>query len=1018
MRNPSFEPLFRPLAVMTALAAVFFLLPTSASAQQGTISGQVVDAASLEGLSGVQVFVPDSDLGTLTDESGRYTISDVEPGTYQLRARLIGYRSATQQVQVEAGETATVNFQLSVSAVSLQEVVVTATGQRQRRELGNAVSTIDASETVANQNPQTLSTLLQGNSTGVTIQQSSGSIGAASTLKIRGNSSLGLSQTPIVYVDGARVNNNNNVADAVGIDVGGQATSRLDDLNPEDIESIEIIKGPAAATLYGTEASAGVIRITTKQGSAGAPTRYTLSSTQGTNYDVTSWWSMAFNPDFFFGIGKDTVYVQSLMEGTRFGDPFRHGHLQSYSGTVRGGAETVSYFGSGRVRLDEGNMPQNTVDSYSARGNFNIDPSDEVDISLSTNYISRFTELPENDNNLFGISSVALGSPWWGPITRSDPNTGGAPIETCMLAFEAAREFGVPLADVTNGSALGGGFACDEEKPFFGRNTFEEIFTQFNQEQVERFIGSASFQWRPVEYVTNSVSVGYDESSTVFTEIIPVDPTRPFGSLSEGTIEKASMLSRNITLEANSRLDVALTEDIRSQTTVGFQFADDVSEWQEVVGRNFPAGSPAVNNSVENEGNDFFVETKTAGAFIQEQLSWKDRLFLTPGVRFDDNSAFGENLGIQEYYQVNGSYVLSDEDWFPRFFDQARVRVAWGQSGKQPGSNDALFLLETTPVSRQNTNVPGVTADQPGNPDLRPETGDEWEAGFEASFLESRVSLDFTYYNQTINDAIIQRPLAPSTGFPDERFVNISELQNKGVEVSLNAGAVDREDFRWDWRVNFTSNDSEITELPEQIVITEVQRHREGFAPGAYFDPVVRIENGEAVVSDEPEFLGEASPKWEGSVSTTLSFFDRITAFAQLDYQGGHHLFNGTEDLNCALFTCISLFEKNEAGELTDRAEIVTVARRVGSQAPFVSESDFAKLRTVSLRFDIPEDWVSFLGVRDMSLNATGENLMTWTAYRGIDPEVNVFGSDDIAREQFIGLPVGRRYTTSLQVTF
>jgi TonB-linked SusC/RagA family outer membrane protein len=1007
------------LPLLAALLGALLLVPRSAAAQEGAIAGQVVDASNAQPLSGVQVFLPDHDLGVLTGQDGQYRITGVPAGEVRVRARLIGYRQVGRTVQVTAGETTALDFELPVSAVSLQDVVVTATGQRERRELGNAVSTIDASETVQNQNPQTFSNLLQGNSPGVTIQQSSGSIGTASTLKIRGNSSIGLSQTPIVYVDGARINNNNTE----GAEVGGQETSRLNDLSPEDIESVEVIKGPAAATLYGTEASAGVIRITTKQGAAGQPTRYTFRAQQGTTYDVTDWWSMAFNPQSFFGIGKDTIYTQSLMEGTRFGDPFRFGHLQTWAANIRGGTEGVGYYFSGEFRNDQGNMPANQVDNYNARANINVDPGEKVDISLSSSFISQFINLPENDNNLFGISSVALGSPWWGPITRPDPNTGGAPVETCMLAFEASRDFGAPLADVTSGDALGGDFACEPGLPFFGGNTFETIFTQFNEEQVERFIGSANFTWQPFDRFTARFTAGYDEANSSLDEIIPVDPERPFGDDSDGYIEKESRVERNISLEATSTLEIPVTDDFRTTTTVGAQWFDEITDWQQVIGREFPAGSPAVNNSVENEGDDFFVETKTIGVFVQEEFAWRDRLFVTPGVRFDDNSAFGENLGIQEYFQVNGSYVVSDEEWFTDFFDEFRLRAAWGESGKQPGSNDALFLLETNPVARGGTDVQGVSADQPGNQELKPERGSEWEGGFDATFLQSRLILEFTYYNQTTNDAIVPRELAPSVGFPEERFVNISEIKNEGIEVALNATAAEREDFRWDWRVNFSTNSNEITELPAPLNVpgdlAGIQQHREGLPFASYIDPVVSFEGGEVVVSDTAEFLGQPTPEWEGSVSTTMNFFRHISLFAQLDFQGGHQLLNATEELNCGLFTCIGLFERTEpGGELTERAQIVTEARRIGSISPYVSDADFAKLRTVSMRFDIPRNWIDFLGVQDLSLNLTGENLMSWDSYQGTDPEVNVAGSDDANRAQFLSLPVGRRLTGSLRVTF
>lgn len=1011
------------LVLAAALGAALLSFPAVSLAQEGAIAGQVVDASNAQSLSGVQVFLPDHELGVLTGGDGTYRITGVPVGEVRVRARLIGYRQVTRTVQVSAGETTTLNFDLPVSAVSLQEVVVTATGQRERRELGNSFSSIDVAETVEEQSPTNFTNLLRGNSTGVTVQPSSGSVGTASTIKIRGNSSLGLSTTPIVYVDGARINNSNEVS----ANVGGQDISRLNDLNPEDIESIEVIKGPAAATLYGTEASSGVIRITTKQGLE-QDTEYSFRAEQGFNYDDTDWWNMVWNTargglDFglFFGTPavKDTVYVQSLMEGTRFGEPFRDGHMQSYAAQIRGGAEGLTYFLSGEFQNDEGNLPNNGVDRYNGRANFNLGASEKVDISVSSGFTSGFTKLPENDNNLFSVVGNALGSPWWGPMTRSDPNTsGGEPVETCFLAFEISRNFGVPLSDASE--------SCTPASPFF-QSTFEDLFKIRNEEQVERFIGSSTVTWRPVDLLTGRFTVGYDQASTKLEKISPVLPSDPFSDESDlGLIQQTDNLARTLTLEGNTSLNLALTDDLRSQTTVGLQWFDEISEVSFQEGRRFPAGSPAVGNSVERDANDNFTETKTLGVFLQEQISWRDRLFVTPGVRFDDNSAFGEGLGIQEYFQANASYVVSEEGWFPAFFEQFRVRAAWGESGQQPGTNDALTILAAPPVRREGEDVASVRANQLGNEELQPETGEEVEIGFDASVLDGRLGLDFTYYDQTTENAIVQRQLAPSRGFPSPRFVNIGEIVNSGIEVALDAIAVQREDLTWSWRANLTTNDNEVTELPEPIILG-AQRQQEGFPFASYFAPTVEIgPNDEVVVSDEEEFQGHPTPEWEGSLSTRISMFGAVTLFAQADYAAGHSLLNGTEDFNCGLFggggffgSCVGIFKLNDDdGTLTDEARVKQRAARVGSEAPFVYDNNFLKLRTVSLRFDIPRSWVGLFGAQSASVQLSGEELMTWTAYQGLDPEVNFAGSDETIRQQFIGLPPGRRFNATLRFTF
>ena len=435
------------VAAVAGLALTLWAAP--AQAQQGSIAGQVLDASNLEPVVGAQVFLPGTELGALTNEEGRYRITGVSAGEQDVRVRLLGFRPAARSVTVQAGETTTVNFELAVSAVALEEVVVTATGERQRREVGNAISTVNAAQTVEQAHPDNLTNLLKGRSTGVSVQRSSGSVGTGDVIKVRGNSTIGLSSTPIIIIDGARVNNDNSQGPAVG----GQVTSRLNDLNPEDIENIEIIKGPSAAALYGAGAAAGVIRVTTKSGSATGDTRYTFRSNFGTNRkSLINWPSGFVNPQTLLGaLSNDTLYSMNLLESDQppigidgYGDPFRDGLIQTYGGSVRGGSEFITYYVSGEFNAEDGNLPNNEFDKYHVRGNFNISPSDEVDISVSNGFTSNSLALPDNDNNGFGyIGVAALGFPWNLPMTRADPVTGET-VQTCPINFEAARGLGVP----------------------------------------------------------------------------------------------------------------------------------------------------------------------------------------------------------------------------------------------------------------------------------------------------------------------------------------------------------------------------------------------------------------------------------------------------------------------------------------------------------------------------------------------------------------------------------------------
>jgi len=1026
MTNSSSGSISRLL--ISGLAALALTLAPTGSALwaqgTGTVQGRIVDASSLEPLSGVQVTIAGTDLGTLADENGRYQITGVPAGPQQVRVRLIGYRNESSALTVPEGGSVTADFQLSVSAVSLEEVVVTATGTQRSRELGNAVSSLDAAQEIQKSPGSNFSQLLQGRVTGVTIRQSSGSVGTASDIKIRGATSLGLSNTPIVYVDGARIDNSNAIAGGVG----GQDYTRLNDINPEDIADIEVVKGPAAAALYGTEASAGVIRITTKKGREGE-THYSLWTEQGANWDATNWWSMAWSParglglDILTGVAPvhDTVYDVNLLEGQGpFASPFRTGYMQSYGASVRGGQSGLNYYLSGGYRNEQGDLPSNSLEKYNARANLSLQPSEKVDISVSTGYVSSDAFLPENDNNLFGVVGNALGTSFWGPIKRPDPTTGGEAIQSCFLAYEFARATGDPLQDATDSLCA---------SPYFVAvpNSMDKIASRKHDQAVERFMGSANFTYRPMDFWTNRLTVGYDSHSARTNTIVPVDPSRPFGDESEGLVDRIYGVTRDITLDATSTVTADLTRDFASTTTLGGQWVRQTSQFSEATGRHFTAGSPAVGNSVTNEGADGFTEIKTAGVFGQEQLSWKDRIFLTPALRLDDNSAFGSELGLKAYPQVQFSWILSDEAWFPTVFEQFKLRAAWGQSGKQPGTDDALALLNTIQVARNGQDVLGVTANQPGNDSLKPETGQELEVGFDASVLNGRVGLQLTYYSQTTKDAIVQRQEAPSTGFPSTsaRFVNVGELTNKGVEVGLDAIALDMERVRWDWRVNFSTNTNEVTQLGDPIVFGD-QRHQQGFPAGAYFARPVSIDgSGNVTAGDTAVFLGTPTPRWFGSVSSTVTLFRYVTLYGLLDFSGGNKLDNGLESFSCGLFgggdqfgTCPAIFETDANGQPTKEAAVKDFAAGRGIESPFIYGADYAKLRTVSLQVELPRSIVRRLPFSSARVTLEGHNLATFTSYPGTDPEVNFAGGAGFTRAQLWTLPPARSFTGRLSVTF
>jgi len=1003
-------------SVFALVAALLLFAPSAQAQQTGTVTGTVRAAGTDRPLVGAQVAIPDENLGATTGDDGRFLITGVPTGEVDVQVQMLGYGSVSRTVVVQPGETVVQDFTLEVSALALDGLVVTATGEDRRREVGNAISLIQASEEMERINPTTVTGLIQGRATGVQILQSSGTVGGTSTIKIRGNTSIGLDNTPIIYIDGARVSN--DISSGPG--VGGQNTSRLNDLNPDDIESIEVVKGPSAATLYGTEAAAGVIRVTTKRGRSGEA-EWTFRSDWGANWDNTDWPDNVFNPRAFFGdAAPDTLYTMNLLQqvGTEI-NPWRAGFEQTYGLSVRGGFDQLTYFLSGEFGEQEGSLPNNELRRRSFRANIDLDASENVNVSVQTGITSSDAELPDNDNNGFGFIGVALiGFPWELPLVRDDPTTGEQGVETCPIDFEVARIFGVPL----------GSQGC-AENPFFGNRTFDDVKTLDNTQDIERITTSVTLDYTPFDFLSGRVTVGYDEFSDQTGAFVPVDPDRPFDDFSDGFRSINNFVNRNFTLDGNIQTTFDLPHELSSTTNLGGQFFRESLESAGSIGRTLPSGTETVSNAVVTEGFENVVETRTGGFFVEQRIGWRDRLFVTPGVRVDDNSAFGDNLGLEEYPRVTLSWVTSEESWFPRtdLVQSLRLRGAWGESGKQPGSFAALQLLSADRATFRDDDRAGVSLTRPASPNLKPETAEEFEIGLEAELFQSRLGIDFTWFRKETDDAIVQRQLAPSTGFPNAQFTNVGEVRNRGFEVGINGLALDKRDLRWDWTLNFSTLDNEVTQLAEPIIFgfSSSQRHQEGLPFAAYYDQEVVIgSDGEPELGEE-KLLGQPTPEWEGSLSTSVTLWNRITLHANLGFAGGHQLFNSTEEFMCGFLgggrfggTCEEIFETGPDGELTEAARKKAFAAQEGTVAPWIEDADFARLRSVSATLQLPSRLLAHVGASRGSITLSGENLAVITNYDGLDPEITAGGGAQAFRAEFLTLPPARRFTGRLSISF
>ncbi len=1010
---------FWPARLPTFAIAMFMAVVTAstAQAQTGSITGRVTDAASQQPILGVQVFIAASGQSATSDADGRYTISAAPVGVQTVSARRVGFQPLTRQVTVAADAPVTLNLAMTVSPLSLEQVVVTASGESRRREVGAAVASIDASALQEKTGSQDIGQLLQGNAPGVTVTQSTGSVGTATNIRVRGNTSINLSNMPLVYVDGARIN-----TDARGLGVGGAASDRFLDISPDEIESVEIVKGPAAATLYGTEAAAGVIRVTTKRGSADRA-QTTIGLEGGQRWDANHYPDRAWNPMINLGAGyKDTTYYINNLKGSAdmenegaYFNPFRTGDVYKLSLGTRGGSGTFGYYLGYNLASDQGVFVTNGQKAHNLRSNINFEPASNIKVNVSTGYTSSNTAFNYGDGESWGfVGAAILGPPMWSPINAADPTTGGPAILTCPRALEEARKTGTPLASQR----------CDFDKTFQGANNYDRLATMDVQQRLERFTGSATMIHTVGSLLSTRLTAGYDSYTERGFNMVPNVPLKITDS--DPSRDVTDALARSLTLEGSSTLTYDLPGDIQTQTTVGVQWYQTQNNVTTASSTGFPPGTATIGNGAQRNAGEAFSDVRTVGYYAQEQIGWRDRVFITPAVRFDRNSAFGPNLGAIAYPKVSASWVVNEESWFPtNAINGLRLRGALGTSGKQPGPFDAFTVLTTSAVSLPDgSSQVGFAPRSLGNPDLKPERGQELELGFDAQLLDSRVRLEFTAFDKKTRDALVLRPLPPSTGFAVGQWDNVGEVVNKGIEVGLDADLVQNGFMTWNARLTYAGVSSKITKLEVPIAIggRGLQEHREGNEYGAYFmKPVSLDAQGDIVIAPEALNVGHPTPDYEGSLSNTLTFLNnKLSFFTQFGYSGGNKMIDYTEVYQCrtAFGTCAARYDRDASGKLTEVGKLKSDPAANFQPYMFLYDGSYVRLRTISLSYVLPERIARTIAASSANLSLIGSNFGLWTDYPGTDPEVNSQGRQNASSRDFLSLGQNRSFSISLRLAY
>lgn len=998
-------------------AATAFLFPCGLVGQQtGTIEGTVAEVSSGRSLAGVQVLVQGTAYGAITNAEGRFAIANVAPGTYRVRASLIGYGPEVNEVTLGGGETVTTVFRLAFSAVALDELVVTVTGERRKREIGNAVARIQADQLVETAPVGDLSELLRGRTAGVQLLTSSGATGMGSRIRVRGASSISLSNEPLIYVDGVRV----QTGPTLSVFVGGQQPSRLDDINPEDIESIEIVKGPAATTLYGTEAANGVIRITTKRGRPGQ-TRWNVWTEAGLVKDPggypLNWAGLDDNGGFyaqrclleFEASGQCTqtgVRTYQVLEDPNL-SPLATGSRRQLGASVSGGSQQVSYYLSAEHEREIGpfKLPAQYRDTLLARG---------IPVDGTVERPQQLERLNMRANLTTQVS----------PHTTLSARLGYTGSDLSIMPGDNHRD-GVVW------SAMAGGTDPDDPSRAWGFRTPAESFGQSLSQEVDRFITGASIQSAPRSWVDLRATVGLDFVSRADVSFIPRNLGVP-GQADLGTRNVNRFSDYRYTLDAGATLRRALTPRVKSETSIGIQYFRTVFKGTLTSGEDIVTGSSSIGAAAETSGSEIYSEDKTLGLFVEQQVNVDERLFLTAGLRADDNSAFGRDYNLVYYPKLALSWVASEESFFPEipFLDELRLRGAWGQSGLQPGSTAALTTLNALPVTDGlDQTVSGVTIGAAGNNLLEPERSSEIEVGLDLDLMGGRLGTELTFYRKTTDGALVQVPLPPSLGSASTRWANVGDVLNRGFEAAVKMTPVDGERLRWDMRLSGSTNHNELLTLGENV--QRIGAVGPSFVPGyplggtwgyailgfsdADGDGILRPS--EITVADTLVFNGSTLPTRELSAASTFTLFSNLQVYALVEYRGGFKAGNGTELFHCNFRRCRGLVDRTAPLE-EQAAAVAAVYHDRHTLSGYGEDGSYVRLREASLTYAVPQAVAARLGVERLSVTLAGRNLKTWTGFTGLDPEGNFTGQANFGQSEFLTQPPPRYWTLRFRVGF
>jgi len=1048
-------------------------MSTFLMAQEGSVSGRVTDAQTGDPLVGANVLVVGTNLGAATDINGEYAISRVPSGAQRLNANYIGFASSSANVDIPVDGNATSDFGLSVAALNLNEVVVTGAGTAvEKSKIGNSVGVVNMS--ALEDAPITnFSDILQGREKGVVMLPNGGLNGEGAQIRIRGTSTLSQSNEPVIYLDGVRLDN------TMGASFGGGTPSRLDEINPDAIERVEILKGAAAASLYGTQAANGIIQIFTKQGAISKPQFTAEVSTSTSSFDesrfkknsgfardqATATRMAGLFPDY----AKSGLKPYEVIEVPFIGWIYDKGSNQTVSASVRGGAPGATYFASLRYLNSDGPYDENATllglpvgaadptkpgsndnrDQFMMSATLNIIPTDRMRIRLSTNYSQTDHNTIQNNNNIYGTTSL---------IQMGKPEHSTATNATGSIAFATARE-----------------------------TTYRSL-----QNEGENTTISLQSSYRVTDGLNISGTFGLNTTLNKFTSLTPfgynVDgkvASNVQGYLGKGSADKKVF---SMDVKADYALDLG---GLSFENVAGFQAFQTINKDIQGSGSQFPGPGLQVLGALGSPGTPYssYSEVIEAGFLAQTRIGFSDFLYTTVGIRQDANSAFGSDFSTITYPRVNVSYIPTTHIGQLGPVSTARVRFAWGKAGQQPGAFDQF----TTFLPWASEFGPGLAPGNVGDPSLSPEISTEIEMGGEVGLFNDKIAFDFQYWDRTVDDALIQRAYPASGGFFRTQLSNIGQLDASGWEVGMDANVIRNSNLSVDVFGSLSYLEEKIVSLggaPEQKVGGSYPRYRnfltEGYAPGTYFGAKLNRDdkypidiNGDGKSDSDSDLLaffttggagvrsgwnpvmatpteadvaagrakgtgaldwnlGKPTPDYTSSFGIKVNYGKNWSLNTLFESRFGDY---GVTNLTDAFRKSHSLIGRNTPEAADNESRLINPAnagqgrldaanewvRKHLALSPYsglntIEDASFVRLRELSLSYKVDATLAARLGLKSMTVAVSGKNLWMSTDYSGIDPETNSISGNNGGLNGFqqsidaFGVPIPRIWNLSIKV--